>query len=278
MITVVLDSNVLASGFVRPHGAPGALLGAWRAEAFDLVVSDHILSEVTRTLDKPYFAQRLTTSRRTANIALLRSDATITPLTVPVRGVATHPEDDRVLATAVSAQADYLVTGDHKLLQLRSYEGVGILSPRDFLNLLLTGGGTVSSWSDVFFAALISCLRTLGRLGAGRPSHKPPIKRRVPQAPDRRGHEPAYRAAEVRIGRDGNIRRARPELNDQCGSRAELRLAVHRRDLIPRRTCGGHGRELRERRCRPAERIAAGLCPPHIPVRWQTASRRCLGS
>ena len=51
-------------------------------------------------------------------------------------GVATHPEDDLVLATAVSAQADYLVTRDRQLLKLGSYQGVAIVSPTEFLDEL----------------------------------------------------------------------------------------------------------------------------------------------
>ncbi|MBI4492031.1 MAG: hypothetical protein HY690_04490 [Chloroflexi bacterium] len=66
----------------------------------------------------------------------MRGEATITPLTAVVQGVATHPEDDLVLATAVSAGADYLVTGDHHLQELGTYRDVTILSPRAFLDLL----------------------------------------------------------------------------------------------------------------------------------------------
>jgi predicted nucleic acid-binding protein len=47
--------------------------------------------------------------------------------------VATHPEDDLVLATAISAKAEYLVSGDTKLQRLGTYEGVKIVSPREFL-------------------------------------------------------------------------------------------------------------------------------------------------
>jgi predicted nucleic acid-binding protein len=53
-----------------------------------------------------------------------------------VTGVASHPEDDPILATAVSASADYLVTGDRQLQRLGSYRGVSIVSPREFLDLL----------------------------------------------------------------------------------------------------------------------------------------------
>jgi predicted nucleic acid-binding protein len=51
-----------------------------------------------------------------------------------VHGVATHSEDDLILATAVSAEADYLVMGDRKLQDLVTYEGVTIASPRQFLD------------------------------------------------------------------------------------------------------------------------------------------------
>jgi len=66
----------------------------------------------------------------------LQRRAVVTAITVNVRGVATHPEDDLVLATAASAHADYLVTGDGKLQSLVSHEGTKIVSPREFLGIL----------------------------------------------------------------------------------------------------------------------------------------------
>jgi predicted nucleic acid-binding protein len=56
---------------------------------------------------------------------LLDQTAERTPISVEVVGVATHPEDDVILATAVSADVDYLVTGDVQLQRLRAYRGVG---------------------------------------------------------------------------------------------------------------------------------------------------------
>lgn len=67
---------------------------------------------------------------------LLEQEAVLTPITRQVQGVATHPEDDLILAAAVSARADYLVTGDDQLQKLGGFEGVKIVSPREFLRLL----------------------------------------------------------------------------------------------------------------------------------------------
>lgn len=56
--------------------------------------------------------------------------------TVRIDGVATHPEDDRVLEAAVSAAVDYLVTGDKALQRLGEYAGIPILDPRAFMAIL----------------------------------------------------------------------------------------------------------------------------------------------
>lgn len=139
MIRAVLDANVFASGVFgleRDASTPGAILRAWEARAFELVTSDPLIAEVERTLANPFFAPRIPAARVAQTVAALRQNATRTSLTARVAGVASHPEDDLVLAAAVSAQADVLVTGDAQIQRLEHYRGVGILSPRDFLALL----------------------------------------------------------------------------------------------------------------------------------------------
>jgi putative PIN family toxin of toxin-antitoxin system len=139
MTRVVLDANVLVSGFAgyqHPENTMSQLLLRWQAGTFGLVVSDHIRAEFIRTLGKPYYSTRITPKQLQEAEDLLDVEAESILVTVHVAGVATHPEDDLVLATAVSAAADYLVTGDRQLQQLNSYQGVQIVSPRDFLTLL----------------------------------------------------------------------------------------------------------------------------------------------
>lgn len=137
MIRAVLDTTVLASAFVRPEPAPGQLLQAWNDGRFTLILSEHILGELADTFDEPYFAHRLPPAQRAENLAQLRQKALLIAPTVPVHGVATHPEDDLVLAAAVSGQADYLVTGDGPFRRrVPVYQGVRLVSPREFLGLL----------------------------------------------------------------------------------------------------------------------------------------------
>ncbi len=144
MIRAVLDTNVLASGFVglaAAARAPGKLLRLWQEQRFALVVSADIQIELLNTLADPYFRRRLRLEEIEEAQLLLQNDAMSTLVTVHVSGVATHPEDDLILATALSVNANYLVTnylvtGDDKLQKVGNYRGVQIVSPRDFLTVL----------------------------------------------------------------------------------------------------------------------------------------------
>ena len=119
----------------------------WKTGLFSLVISEHLLAEVGRAWTKPYWQARLDPNQIAQALALLRQEAEVVPVTAEVVGVATHPEDDVILATAVSAGADYLVSSDKQLQRLGFYAGVHILSPRDFLAVLdqIKGDGQVFS-------------------------------------------------------------------------------------------------------------------------------------
>lgn len=139
MIVAVFDTNVLASGLAgeaRPESTPGELLRRWRATQFIMVVSEPILAELVRTLTNPYFSRRFSQAEIENTLARVSADARLQPITVGVAGVATHPRDDVILATALSARAPYLVTGDRQLQQRGAYGGTRLLSPRQFLGVL----------------------------------------------------------------------------------------------------------------------------------------------
>jgi putative PIN family toxin of toxin-antitoxin system len=136
MSSAVLDTNVLASGAIAHAGSVAQVIDAMAAGQFQLVLSQQILIELERTLGKPYFTARLTPDAVARYIAGLKAISLITLLTVPVSGVATQPEDDVILAAALSGHADYLVTGDKHLRALGMYQGVRIVSPAEFVQIL----------------------------------------------------------------------------------------------------------------------------------------------
>jgi uncharacterized protein len=58
----------------------------------------------------------------------------------PVTGVVRDPNDDMIVACALAAGADYIVTRDKDLLSLGEHEGIRIVTPRQFLDLLERSG------------------------------------------------------------------------------------------------------------------------------------------
>ncbi len=113
------------------------ILQPWRADRFTLVVSDYIEQELRRTLAGPYFSERIPSEDQEVFLILLADVAKRVAIRRRVSGAATHLEDDPILATALSARADYLVTGDQRLLsRVPSFRGIPLLSPAEFLDVL----------------------------------------------------------------------------------------------------------------------------------------------
>jgi uncharacterized protein len=138
VIRAVLDTNTLVSAILVPGGLPARILLAAYANVFLCFASDAIISEVVRTLGRERIRRKYQLDPAIVSriSAFLSSDPVRVPLTVSVVGDATHPEDDLILATALSARADYLVTGDRQLQALHTYHGVQVVSPREFVTIL----------------------------------------------------------------------------------------------------------------------------------------------
>jgi putative PIN family toxin of toxin-antitoxin system len=129
-LRVVLDTNVLVSGFAYPASVPGRIVGAWRQGALDVVLSRYILDELARVL--PRLNRRLKWEPNDfadlIDILAIQADL-VEPR--PLEGSdARDAADVPVLGTLLAARADYLITGDDDLLVLASR--YSIITPADF--------------------------------------------------------------------------------------------------------------------------------------------------
>ncbi len=139
MLAAVLDVNVLISSVLASLGIPRRIFDAWRQGRFVVKIADVMLVELEQKLRTSRIARRyhLTDEEIAAMLGLLRAEAervTLSPEDLLV--VTGDPEDDGVLATCRLGRVGYLVTGDYGLLDLHEYSGVGIVSPRQFLEIL----------------------------------------------------------------------------------------------------------------------------------------------
>ena len=138
MTRAVLDANVLVSAILSPKGIPAKVLTAWQAEQFHLVFSEAILDEIDRVLHYPRIARR----HRWSEERLQGFIEDLAHLAIMTRGaahlavIAEDPPDDRYLECAIEGEAEYIVSGDQHLLELAEYQGISIVTPRAFLDVL----------------------------------------------------------------------------------------------------------------------------------------------
>lgn len=139
MIKAVLDINVIISSMVSAMGFPFQLWSAWENGKFELVFSEGMVIELAGKLTLPRLASRygITDNDISFVVNLLRAESNLISISArEIHEVTGDPEDNLVLATARVGKADYLVTGDKKLLDLKKYEGVKIITPRVFVEIL----------------------------------------------------------------------------------------------------------------------------------------------
>ncbi len=140
---IVLDTNVVMSALLW-RGNPYQLLQAIRQRSnLQIYSSVTLLEELADVLTRPSATKRLGVIDQHAGTVLLDYAAVVqviepAPLAQPV---CRDPDDDEVLALAVAAQADLIVSGDRDLLVLGQFEGIAIVTARDALGRL---GATAS--------------------------------------------------------------------------------------------------------------------------------------
>lgn len=138
MLRAVLDANVYVSAAIRPEGPPGRIIERFlRGTVFEVVLLPAIVDEVLRALAYPkvrrFIRGDVEPELWFEDIVVL-ADLVGGDRTPPA--VCEDPDDDKYIAAALEGRAAFIVTGDRDLQALKEYQGIRIVTPRKFLNLL----------------------------------------------------------------------------------------------------------------------------------------------
>lgn len=140
MIRAVLDCNVVVSALIQPEGPSARIMDALSRQAFQCILSPAIMAETRRVLRYPRVERRIALSQdeEEAYLSALSVLALWVADVKPVRSIVTEdPSDDIYVQAAVEGDAGFLVSGDDHLLKLREYQGVAIVTPRLFLEIVV---------------------------------------------------------------------------------------------------------------------------------------------
>lgn len=131
---IVTDTNIVVSAFLC-GGTPRRFLEAARRGQVKLYTSRALIEELERVLTRDKFAALLRQSRFSAAYLISRYTKLAQSIAVaPIEPViAADPDDDAVLACALAARADLVVSGDRHLLDLKQYRDIPIVSVTEAL-------------------------------------------------------------------------------------------------------------------------------------------------
>ena len=134
---IVLDTNIVVSRFLW-GGVPRQLLQASRENRLRLFTSTSLLLELTDILGRAKFARKAAAAQlsidqlveRYALLTTVVHPAVITPT------ILDDPDDDQVLACALAAKAEIIVSGDRHLLDLQEHQGIRIVTAAEAVRAL----------------------------------------------------------------------------------------------------------------------------------------------
>jgi putative PIN family toxin of toxin-antitoxin system len=133
-VRAVLDTNIAVAGLLW-RGKPYELFGLTLTGRVLCFASDTLLAELERVLGYEKLARRIATLHTTIRdlLAGYRSLVEIVPAAIISPTVIADPDDDHVLACAIAANANFIVSGDKHLLDLKRHQGIEIVNAGEAL-------------------------------------------------------------------------------------------------------------------------------------------------
>ncbi|MFC1541764.1 putative toxin-antitoxin system toxin component, PIN family [Candidatus Latescibacterota bacterium] len=132
ILRVVIDTNVIISALYIARGNAWQII-TWAIEGnIQNIVSGFILEEVQRVLEKKFLWHP--SKIKDAIIQIESFSEKISP----EKRITVIPylPDNRILECAVDGQADFIISGDHHLTDLKEFQGIMIMNPATFLSII----------------------------------------------------------------------------------------------------------------------------------------------
>jgi len=133
IIRVVLDTNVLISALIF-KGDLSRIVGLWQKGKIIPVISKETFDELRAVLEYPKFSLSRVEIKSLIEHEILPFFE-VTNLSEHVKGACRDPGDDKFISCAISANADYIVTGDKDLSDLKKYQSIRIIHASDFIKM-----------------------------------------------------------------------------------------------------------------------------------------------
>jgi hypothetical protein len=135
MLKVVLDTNVLVSALLKDNSPPSFILALLRKRKMTLCLSKAIFEEYGAVLNREKF-QHIRSATAPLLVSLKKGALLVEPK-IRITVITADPADNKFLACAHTAQADFLITGNAKHFPFKQSQATRIVSPKEFIESAL---------------------------------------------------------------------------------------------------------------------------------------------
>lgn len=125
---VVLDTNVIVSALLF-KGKLSVIVNLWKEGRINPVLSKETFKELIKVLAYPKFSLTKDEIRKLVEEEIVPYFELISSTTA-VKNVCQDPDDDKFLSCALSASADFVVSGDKDLNKIKQYKNIKIVTPQ----------------------------------------------------------------------------------------------------------------------------------------------------
>jgi putative PIN family toxin of toxin-antitoxin system len=134
-LRAVIDTNLFISGLFSRDSLSARLQDLWISQDFDLVTSIEIIKEVGRVLNYPRIRERFKPKDKGIKrfFHLIFRKAIISKDIYRTDRITEDPTDNKFLACALEKKADYIVSRDPHLRNLKHFHGIQIIDARTFV-------------------------------------------------------------------------------------------------------------------------------------------------
>ncbi|NEP38281.1 MAG: putative toxin-antitoxin system toxin component, PIN family [Okeania sp. SIO2G4] len=133
-LRLVIDTNILVSSILIESSLPDIAFKEAR-KIGTILFSDVTFQELQEVLTRSKFDKYIPLDIRSQFLAKIKLESEQI-LVSEIVNKCRDPKDDKFLDVAVNGQATHIITGDKDLLELNPFQGIPILTPKQFLEFI----------------------------------------------------------------------------------------------------------------------------------------------
>ena len=137
MLKIVIDTNVLVSGLIKPDSTSELVILMVLNNQVMMFITDDIFKEYEQVLSRGKFGKYLNAKNINSFLSQVKRCAKVVSPKVQVDLVKDDPADNKFLECTLAAEADFFITGNIKHFPFKKFHKTRIVTPSEFLNIMI---------------------------------------------------------------------------------------------------------------------------------------------